>query len=218
MISKIVLWLLCGWTITAHADWMDFNVNAAIPDNNPSGFQDTQTLSGFGGGIQSLEIRIAVSAAPSDYAFNGDYYVTLQHATGFAVLLNRVGRTGTSLLGYDDNGFNITFTLGGNDLHLYRNFTPGYDSNGALTGTWGVDGRAVDPDVVLDTSPRSDMLANFSGLDPNGTWTIFVADMNQNGNAIFDSWGLNITIIPEPQSLFLLTLGGLLLLRRRGSG
>ena len=211
-----ILWLLlCGWTITVRADWIDFNVNTAIPDNDPAGFQDTQTLSGFSNAIQFVEVRLSFSAAPSDYAYNGDYYVTLQHDSGFAVLLNRVGVTAADPLGYGDNGFNITFTLGGDDVHLYQNFTPAYDGDGALTGTWGVDGRNVDPDTVTDITPRTDMLTSFSGLDANGDWTIFVADMNQNGNATFDSWGVNIAVIPEPMTMVLLGLGSLLLVCAR---
>jgi len=222
MTKRGIRLVLFAWAITARADWIDFTVNTAIPDNDPAGLQDTQTLSGFLSTIDFVEVRLSFSAAPSDYAFNGDYYVTLQHDSGFAVLLNRVGRTSTDALGYDDNGFNIAFTLTGDDVHLYRDLTPSYDVNGALIGMWGVDGRNVDPDLVLDTSPRTSTLASFNGLDPNGNWTVFVADMNQNGNATFVSWGVNVTVVPEPSVMVLLTLGMLLVLplairRRRES-
>ena len=192
-----------------------FTVDQAIPDNRETGLQDTQTLSGFTGAIGSLEVLLSISAADGDLAYNGDFYVTLQHDSGFAVLLNRVGRTDSNPLGYGHNGFELTFALAGPDIHLYEDYSPSYDGAGSLTGTWGVDGRNVDPDTVLGTSPRTDMLANFIGADPNGTWTIFLADLNPYGRATLDSWGLDITPIPEPGSLLLLGLGGLTLLGRR---
>ena len=53
------------------------------------------------------------------------------------------------------------------------------------------------------------------GHQPNGDWTLFVADLNLNGTVQLDAWGLNITPIPEPGTLGLLALGALALWRRR---
>lgn len=196
--------------------WVDWNVGAAVADNDPMGVQDTRTLLGYSGAIQSVEVRLTLTGILQDYAYNGDYYVALQHDSGYAVLLNRTGRTAADHLGYDNNGFDIVFTLGGTDVHSYQNSAPSYDGNGRLTGTWGVDGRNADPDLVFDTSPRTDMLASFTGLDPNGGWTLFVADMNQNAVGTFDSWGLNVTtVVPEPSTTLLLGLGMAALMARR---
>lgn len=192
-----------------------FTVNETIPDNRETGLQNTQTLSGFQGLIGSISVSLSISAASGDRAYNGDFYVTLQHDAGFAVLLNRVGVTAANPLGYNQNGFEITFALAAPDIHVYQDHSPGYTKAGSLAGTWGVDGRAADPDAVLGTSPRTDMLANFAGLDPNGTWTIFLADLSPYGNATLSSWGLDITPIPEPSTLLLIGLGALPLLRRR---
>ncbi len=210
-----ICWLLCGG-FNAFGAWLEWDVNTAVPDNDPTGLQDTRALSGFTDVIESVEVRLTFTAAPGDLAYNGDLYASLQHDTGFAVLLNRVGKTEANPLGYDNNGFDINFTLGGDDIHLYQDFDPGYDGQGRLVGTWGVDGRNVDPDIVLDTSPRTDMLASFTGLNPNGNWTIFVADMNPHGKATLDSWGLRVTVIPEPgiAGLFLVTALSALGVRR----
>lgn len=74
-----VFFLCLLWSPNVFASWIDWNVNTAIPDNNETGLQDTQTLSGFGNVIQSLDVRLTFTAAALDFAYNGDFYVTLQH-------------------------------------------------------------------------------------------------------------------------------------------
>lgn len=185
------------------------NAPAAIPDNNSLGLQQTINVSGYDElvTIESLTISLNIAGIHGG-AFNGDFYVTLQHDTGYAVLLNRVGVTGSNPFGYADNGFNITFVDGGNDVHLYQNFSPTY-SAGALTGNWGVDGRAVDPALVTDASSRTTGLNSFTNASPNGTWTLFVADVSQGGQGQLNSWSVNMTVVPEPAALPLMLLGAL---------
>lgn len=210
----VCLSLFCGLSI-AHADWISWNVDRAIPDNNETGLQDTRFISGFSNVIQSVDVRLRLTGDP--LAFNGDFYGFLfsEHG-GYAVLLNRTGRTTIDPFGYDSNGFDVQFTVGGNDIHLYLTNAPSFDGSGRLTGIWGVDGRNTDPDLVFDTSPRTNMLNSFQGVNPNGNWTLFMADMSQNGTAKLDSWGLNIVAIPEPATVMLFGLGcmGVWLLRR----
>jgi hypothetical protein len=216
--KKKLLAMGLGMALAASAamgELMSWDVNALIPDDDSTGLQDTRELSGFTDVIGTLEVWLKISAATNNLAWNGDLYVTLQHDTGYAVLLNRAGRTESAPLGYGDNGFDLTFTIGALDIHNYQSHSPVFDLDGRLTGAWGVDGRDVDPDGVLDMSPRTDMLESFLGLNPNGAWTLFVADMNQNGEAQLDSWGLNVTPIPEPGTLGLLALGAVALWRRR---
>lgn len=57
------------------------------------------------------------------------------------------------------------------------------------------------------------MLSGFSGLDPNGTWTLYVADVSGGDLHQLNSWGLdfaNPVVVPEPTSVFV--LGGFLTL------
>jgi subtilisin-like proprotein convertase family protein len=60
-----------------------------------------------------------------------------------------------------------------------------------------------------------------NGLNPNGDWTLFVADLSTGETATVASWGLMITtaeIVPEPGSLALFVVGaGVLLGSRRRS-
>jgi hypothetical protein len=89
-------------------------------------------------------------------------------------------------------------------------------TGGIVTGTWQPDGRITDPYNTLDTDARPAMLADFIGLDPNGTWKVFVADQSPGEESTLQSWSLSITAVPEPSSaLLLLFSGASLTLRRR---
>ena len=145
----------------------------AIPDGNPSGLASTQTISTSITEIQSVTATLEISGT-----FNGDLYAYLTHGTGFAVLLNRTGRSAANSFGYDDDGFDVIFDdLAPVNIHNYQGTTiptPG----SPLTGTWQPDGRTTDPDFVVDTDPPNAPLASFQTLDANGGWTLFVADLS----------------------------------------
>ena len=59
------------------------------------------------------------------------------------------------------------------------------------------------------------MLSNFTGLNPNGTWTLFVADQSAGAQSTLQSWSMTITGVPEPSCALLLLTTSLLLARRR---
>lgn len=195
-----------------HADMIYNTTPMDIPDNNSLGISQDITLSGYSSSVTSVEVSLVITGRNAG-AYNGDLYVSLQHDSGYAVLLNGVGKTSSNPYGYSDYGFNITFTLAASDIHTYQ--TGGYTlgPSGELTGTWGVDGRNVDPLLVLDTDPRTATLASFNGLDANGTWTLYVADTSLNGEGVLVEWGINV--VPEPSSLALLVLAGVSMMARR---
>jgi hypothetical protein len=80
---------------------------------------------------------------------------------------------------------------------------------GALTNSWAPDGRNVDPALVLDTDSRTDLLSSFNELDPNGSWSLFIADLEPGDTSTLVSWGLELCgrysdlplITGQPQSL-----------------
>ena len=166
--------------------------------------------------IESIELTIEISGG-----FNGDYYSYLQHESGFAVLLNRPGRLTLSAtealgIGYSDSGISIgiTETAPDGDVHNYRNVSN--PNGGQLTGTFQPDGRNINPSLSIGSTPRTATLSSFTGLDPNGTWTLFVNDNSAVGIGTLDNWGLTITgTIPEPSTLCLVLLATTTLLRRR---
>ena len=185
------------------------NLFAPIPDGDLNGYENSQTVSGVAGPVQHVSVSFNITGG-----LNGDLYAYLFHNNTSATLLNRVGRSSTSNLGYPDTGFGpdaglISFTLddlASYDIHRYR--TVAYTLNGAgqLTGRWQPDGRALDPlsaGSLFDSAPRSNPLSVFNGMDPNGTWSLFVADASSGFESTLVGWTLNIDV-PEPGSAALL--------------
>lgn len=192
-----------------------FNVNNGfIPDADGAGLADVRTVTTPATSIQSLQVRVNIAGVGSG-AYNGDLYLTLQHGSGFSVLLNRPGITALDPFGSPDNGFNVTFSLTGaaGDIHNYRAVlgTPEETVLDPVTGTWEPDGRAVDPLAVLDSTPRTAGLESFNGVNPNGDWTLFVADLAAGGLARLDSWELILTPTPVPEPEAGALVGGLVL-------
>ena len=124
--------------------------------------------------------------------WNGDLYAYLSFSDGFAVLLNRVGKSSSDDFGYGDAGFNVTFSdSAATDIHLY-----GGNGGNQLTGTWQPDGRETDPQLVVSSDPRTALLSSFDNLDPNGTWTLFVADVATGYQSTLVSWSIEIVTVP----------------------
>ena len=182
------------------------NPDLAIPDGNATGISDTRTISSTQSQITSLKVMLDLAGD-----FNGDLYLYLRHDTGLSVLLNRPGRTTGNLSGYDDSGFNVTFSdsAANGDIHLYRDVAPPA-ANSKLLGEWQPDARDDGFGLAFDTTPRNAFLNSFTGLNPNGDWTLFAADLAGGGTSAIESWGLQITAVPEPHHYAMLFGSGLL--------
>ncbi len=177
-------------TLPAHATLYTYNINAAIPDGDDAGISDTRILSGLTGQITDVNVTLNISGG-----YNGDLYGYLVHDSGFVVLLNRIGRTSTDEFGSSGGGLTVTLDdqAGGDDIHLAP-----YSPGAVQTGTWTPDGRDNDPAAVLATDARTATLASFNGGDPNGSWTLFLADLSVGEQSTLVSWGLEIEAVPEP--------------------
>jgi len=172
---------------SVHAITQNFNfggLGLALPDGDPSGLANLQDITSSITSIQDISVSLDISGT-----WNGDLYATIQHDSGFAILLNRVGRTAGNAFGFGDDGMQVTFNDSGgfSDVHTQTS------GGGLLAGTFGSDGRAVDPDQVADTDIRTAGLDNLFGLDANGAWTLFVADLSGGDQHILNSWSLEIT-------------------------
>lgn len=207
----LAILLLLSSGLQAATTIVDYTVNSSVPDNNPTGLVDARTLTGSTiTKITSIEVRLKLSGG-----WNGDLYAFLQHDSGFSVLLNRHGKTSGDPIGSGSSGFDITLSDDAiNDIHT------SIGASGLITGLFQPDARNVDPDLVTDLDSRTSYLSSFQGLDANGSWTLFVADMSAGDEAMLLGWGMTILGTPEPSRALLLMVGlaGAMLRRRRASG
>lgn len=188
-------------------------VGLEIPDNESSGLASQITVSSTEL-ITGLELTLVTSGG-----WNGDLYAYLEHGGVISVLLNRAGVTSSNSAGASSGGLNVTFT----DSSLLDVHTELSDTFGVpATGSYQPDGRAADPGVVLDTSPRTLFLSGFTGQLAGGDWTLFIADLSGAETATLESWSLALTTelsaIPEPGAMMplgALCAAGLLLRNRR---
>jgi len=130
------------------------------------------------------------------------------------VLLNRVG-VGTGVpVGSTGSGFTVTFATGSPNIH----FNLGNGNN--ATGDFSPDGRTTNPltptPSEFDTADTSAAdFGTMAGLDPNGEWTLFFADVNSNdgpSTSTVVSWSLELEPVPEPINIALGVFGGLFLI------
>ena len=197
---QLIISFLTGACASATAATFVSTPNLAIPDNSILGVSNTQTISVPAGFITNVKLSLNIAGTPNaSNAFNGDFYAYLQHGSGFTVLLDRTGRTASNAFGYGDSGFDVTFddaAING-DIHKYRDVVN--PAGGVLTGIWQPDGRTTNPNSALLTDPRPALLSSFNGLDPNGSWTLFVADVSPISTGALKSWTLDLTVAPIPE-------------------
>jgi subtilisin-like proprotein convertase family protein len=209
----VAVTLLAG--LSAQADQYSFtsHANTAIPDGNPTGLTTTIDVTGVAGWIINMTVSLNVSGGANGDLFSYLYLDSTN--SGYAVLLNRVGKTSGSPLGYGDAGMSVVFDDSApTDIHSY-----GGNSGNPLAGSWQPDGRTTDPQLVLDADSRTALLDQFNTRSPNGTWMLFISDLTGGNQGTLVEWSLTIDAVPEPASFSLALLGGGLLavtLRRRG--
>ena len=174
----------------------------AIPDGNPTGIALQQAFSGgLTEGIASVDVRLNISGG-----YNGDLYgyLVLQSADSSvttAILLNRIGTSPTDAFGSSGSGFSsITLSDSGTVNGNIHNAT------GAPSGLW--QAGQLSGVTSLNTA--------FGGRNANGTWTLFLADMSGGSMSSIVSWGLDISVVPEPATWALAGFGVVLALVAAG--
>ena len=177
---------MLGATVAANATLYTTNWNSGfansgvVPDNNFSGWSDTRTVGAIPAGtFTSLSVDLQLSGG-----WNGDLYAYLVHSSGFSVLLDRVG-TGFApgALGYGDAGMNVNLAAGGTSIHQYGGANT---FSAAPTGSWQTDNT-------------SGSLTTFLSTNPNGSWSLFIADLSGGGVSTVQSWGLQMDIVAVPE-------------------
>ena len=200
--------LMMAWTAQGGIIYSSFANGGVIPDGIPSGSAGTASVSGFGSSISDIRVNLNISGG-----YNGDLYASLSHGGVLVPLLNRVGVTSGDGFGYGDTGFNVTLSSSGtHDVHFYGNYSPAINESGQLTGTWQPDGRGIDPLSApgsFDSASRVSF-GSFNNMNPNGTWTLFMADLSGGGDqSTLLSWSLDLTVVPEPVTVALAVFAAL---------
>jgi subtilisin-like proprotein convertase family protein len=164
-----------------------YSTGVVIPDNDLNGVADTETFSSPIQSITDLQVSLNISGG-----YDGDFYAYLTHgSTDFAVLLNRIGVNSGSTYGSFDSGMNVTLS----DAASVNIHDASYNG-GLLSGTFQPDGRNVSPltsPATLEATPSMAVLGSFDGSNPNGAWTLFIADCSPVGIGTLESWSLVVT-------------------------
>jgi hypothetical protein len=184
--------LIAACALQAGLYSFNYTVGTAIPDGSASGLGNQQTVSGLPATIQDVTVGINISGG-----YNGDIYGYIRHNDTLVMLLDRVGTTSGNHFGYDDAGVDVTLSDHATQvptIHLYQDAAYSINGNGQLTGTWRPDGGSF---------------ISFQNATPNGTWTVFFADLSAGGGqSMLEGWSLNITVVPEPVNVALGIFGG----------
>jgi subtilisin-like proprotein convertase family protein len=206
--------VLCGLLVTGTARAavtattfdLSWTGSLAVPDNSATGASNTFTFNApEWNRIQVVTVELRFTGG-----WNGDLYGYIVHNGTLAILLNRPGRTAANDFGSGSTSLVAVFSDSAPaDVHT------ALPDSGPATGTWQPDGRHADPLLALDTTPRTHLLSGFNGMDPNGDWTLFIADQGAGDTATLTAWTLSITAVPEPSVALCLALAGGLVLRRR---
>lgn len=159
---------------------------------------DVRTVSFSGGVIDDVTVGLRIdSVSALNPAASGDYYAALGHGTGYAVLLNRIGKANAAAwdTGSGHGGLDVTFNdaAANGDIHLAP-FDANSDAPPALTGAWAPDGRIADPGLA--SSSRTATLSRFNGLAPGGAWELLLADDSAGGAGRLVSWSLSLSVTP----------------------
>ncbi len=202
-----ILWAASSWGLVeaqvVQYKFADLGLNLEIPDGGIGTFVQHTVANPLLKNIQQVTISLDISGT-----WSGDLYAYLNMGGAHAVLLNRVGKTVVNPVGYGDHGFQVRFDdyAASGDIHQYRVTYSGalpLSSSGALLGNWAPDGRATDPDAVVDTDPRTATLSSFRGMNGNGQWTLFLADLAPGSVHELTGWELSIRSgsMPAPPDL-----------------
>lgn len=151
-----------------------FANNGIVPDGSFTGWADSRNVSAPAGTVNTVAVTLNLTGG-----WNGDLYAYLVHGSGFTVLLDRVGYTGSGL-GYSTSGMNVIFTTGAPSIE---------------TTPVPLSGGLYSPDPSYAGS-----LSSFSGLPASGTWSLFVADLSSGDVTTVSNWGLQMDIVAVPET------------------
>lgn len=183
----------------------NWNGTLFIPDNDATGVTRTFTFATGIGFVTDVNLILEVEGG-----WKGDFYGYVFHNGKIASIMNRVGRTTANPFGFGLGGFLLGF-----DDQAMADVHTSLAATGLATGVFQPDGRIVDPDFVLDTDARTNLLSIFNGENADGDWTVFIADLGSGDSGILKSVTIELSVVPEPSTMILLLGSSTIMLRRK---
>ena len=207
MKSKIVLTsaaaLLAAPAVLA-ADWTTNNNNIAINDDTYDGSLGSMqgisiNVSGEGAVLTDIDVIMDIS-----HTWMGDLVWKIQAPNGAVVFL--MSRPGYAEPADDGSG------CCGNSGDLALGVPYELDDANGSSSENGFSGASTRHSSGFN---QSHGLTSLNGIDPNGTWTVYIGDAAGGDVGVFDGYTLQITSIPAPGAIALLGAAGLISRRRR---
>ncbi|HKQ47867.1 MAG TPA: proprotein convertase P-domain-containing protein [Phycisphaerae bacterium] len=173
---------LCGWSLLISAvsapptvaGTSSFSQLAAfaIPDNNPAGVSSALDVDGLTGTICSARVNTSIT-----HTFPGHIDMTLTSPAGTVITLS------TDNGGTSDDAFNGTWWQ---------------DNAGATNPPGPANDNAPAPGVTETPLAPEEAFAALIGENPNGMWTLTVADDSAGDTGTLQNWTLEITTCTAP--------------------
>jgi hypothetical protein len=181
-------------------------INSTITDGSPIGTMNQIAVSGFSlAAGQTADIQVTLNVSSG---VNSDLYAYLSYNGSSVVLLNRMGVSSGNAFGDSGNGLNnVVFNDAGSvNIHTLT-------GSSAVSGTYRPDGNNISPlgsaSSFSSGGGTETLDATFGNMSPNGTWTLYFADVVAGGgNETLSGWNMDITAVPEPVNVALVIFGG----------
>ncbi len=208
--KKSFLILLCSLLLAgnASADLFTGGSGMTFVDNTTQSGTLTVVPTGTIASFDNLIINMT-----TQHTWLGDITFTLQSPTGTQVqIMRRQGASGAGNSGDLQVGLH-TFVDDGSGLSMPFTNTATNMAGGTV---WNRSNNPASTTLVPTINPNT--YASFAGQVVNGTWTLFGQDSAGGDVGVVGDWSMNITLtaIPEPGSLVVLSVFGLVgLVRRR---
>jgi subtilisin-like proprotein convertase family protein len=145
------------------------NTPQNIPDNNPTGITSTINISGAGTYLWDVDLQTFIT-----HTFPGDIDMTLTSPAGTTITVS------TDNGGSNDNAFNGTLWT---------------DDAGATNPPGSANDNTYAVGVTESPLAPEEGFAALRGQNPNGTWTLMIADDAAADTGALNSWNLLITTL-----------------------
>ena len=162
-------------------------------------------------GDEIADVWLEVDAA---HTWVGDLVIKLEGPAGLMTLVSRPGLDEDADDGLGCCGSSSDWVFG-----AAQTFMDGAD---ILAEDMGDAGSPLAAQILQPTgfydgfgTPETALLGTYGGSSAVGDWTLYIGDSAGGDLGSVEAWTLHLTTIPEPVTLSLLALGGLVVIRRR---